>query len=82
MNFEILPKPPKQRSATTPWPFWPLKLKTSSSHEEGCERDWLIQTKEAVLDENQELKAIKKAELISEMRSKGVVVPADLDRTV
>ena len=59
VNFEILPKPPKQRSATTPWPFWPLKLKTSSSHEEGCERDWLIQTKEAVLDENQELKAIK-----------------------
>ena len=43
-NFEIMPKPPGHRSPTTPWPYWPLQLKTSSSHEEGCNRGigWLI----------------------------------------
>jgi glutamate synthase (NADPH/NADH) small chain len=49
-NFEIMPKPPMHRSESTPWPFWPLKLKTSSSHEEGCDRNWLISTKEFVTD--------------------------------
>ncbi|MDA8596002.1 glutamate synthase subunit beta [Flavobacteriaceae bacterium] len=58
-NFEIMPKPPKERSPQTPWPYWPLQLKTSSSHEEGCERDWLINTKEAILDEDGNLKALK-----------------------
>ncbi len=50
-NFEIMPKPPLARSETTPWPFWPLQLKTSSSHEEGCERNWLINTKEFITNE-------------------------------
>lgn len=58
-NFEIMPKPPGHRSPTTPWPFWPLKLKTSSSHEEGVERNWLINTKEFVKDENGKLTALK-----------------------
>ncbi len=58
-NFEIMPKPPVNRSETTPWPFWPLKLKTSSSHEEGCDRNWLISTKEFIADENGNLKALK-----------------------
>ncbi|MBL4746432.1 MAG: glutamate synthase subunit beta [Flavobacteriaceae bacterium] len=44
-NFEIMPKPPGDRAETTPWPFWPLQLKTSTSHEEGCDRNWLISTK-------------------------------------
>ncbi len=35
VNFEILPKPPKQRSNENPWPYWPFTLKSSSSHEEG-----------------------------------------------
>lgn len=58
-NFEILPKPPKERSETTPWPFWPLKLKTSTSHEEGCERNWLIFTKEFITDKLGNLTALK-----------------------
>ncbi|HEY9169033.1 MAG TPA: glutamate synthase subunit beta [Lutibacter sp.] len=58
-NFEIMPKPPVNRSETTPWPFWPLKLKTSSSHEEGCDRNWLISTKEFIADEKGNLKALK-----------------------
>jgi glutamate synthase (NADPH/NADH) small chain len=62
-NFEILPKPPISRSETTPWPFWPLQLKTSSSHEEGCERNWLINTKEFIANENGELTALKTVEV-------------------
>ncbi len=58
-NFEIMPKPPLHRSPTTPWPFWPLQLKTSSSHEEGCERDWLINTKEFITNDKGELTALK-----------------------
>lgn len=58
-NFEILPKPPAHRSETTPWPFWPLQLKTSSSHEEGCTRNWLISTKEFITNEQNELVALK-----------------------
>lgn len=59
VNFEIMPKPPGHRSPTTPWPFWPLQLKTSSSHEEGVERNWLINTKEFIKDENNKLTALK-----------------------
>ena len=59
VNFEIMPKPPGHRSATTPWPFWPLQLKTSSSHVEGANRNWLINTKEFVKDEKGKLIALK-----------------------
>jgi len=59
VNFEIMPKPPGQRSASTPWPFWPLKLKTSSSHKEGVERNWLINTKEFIKDKEGKLIALK-----------------------
>lgn len=59
VNFEIMPKPPGYRSPTTPWPFWPLQLKTSSSHEEGVERNWLINTKEFIKDANGKLIALK-----------------------
>ena len=59
VNFEIMPKPPGERSASTPWPFWPLQLKTSSSHQEGVERNWLINTKEFVKDKNGKLTALK-----------------------
>lgn len=57
-NFEIMPKPPINRAESTPWPFWPLKLKTSSSHEEGCDRNWLISTKEFVTDAEGNLTAL------------------------
>ena len=58
-NFEIMPKPPGHRSASTPWPYWPLQIKTSSSHKEGCERNWLINTKEFVKDSEGKLTALK-----------------------
>jgi glutamate synthase (NADPH/NADH) small chain len=43
-NFEIMPRPPDERAASTPWPMWPLMLRTSSSHEEGGARDFSIST--------------------------------------
>ena len=66
-NFEILPKPPVGRSETTPWPFWPLQLKTSSSHEEGCNRNWLINTKEFISNEKGELVGLKTVEVAWKM---------------
>lgn len=44
-NFELLPKPPEGYNEKTPWPSWPMILRTSSSHEEGGDRDWSILTK-------------------------------------
>ncbi len=58
-NFEIMPKPPFNRHESTPWPFWPLQLKTSSSHKEGCDRNWLINTKEFMTNADGELIALK-----------------------
>jgi len=46
-QLEILPKPPEREYKSTTWPNWPLKLRTSSSQEEGCERDWAVLTKRA-----------------------------------
>ena len=43
-QFEIMPKPPDERSPSTPWPLWPLQLRSESSHEEGGLRDWSIGT--------------------------------------
>ena len=62
-NFEIMPKPPAERSESTPWPYWPLQLKTSSSHEEGCERNWLINTKEFLTNEKNELTGVVTVEV-------------------
>lgn len=44
-QLEILPKPPQERPPDTPWPMWPRIMRTSSSHEEGCERLWAVMTK-------------------------------------
>jgi glutamate synthase (NADPH/NADH) small chain len=43
-SFEIMPRPPEERATITPWPQWPLMLRTSSSHEEGGTRDWSVST--------------------------------------
>ena len=45
-QIEIMPMPPETRDESTPWPNWPMQLRTSSSHEEGCDRNWSINTKE------------------------------------
>ncbi len=58
-NFEILPIPPESRTIENPWPFWPFTLKTSSSHEEGVNRNWSIQTKEFIKDSNGKLIGLK-----------------------
>jgi len=50
-QIEILPKPSLERSVGNPWPYWANTLRTSSSHEEGCERFWLLNTKRLLGDE-------------------------------
>jgi glutamate synthase (NADPH/NADH) small chain len=57
-QFEVLPLPPEQEDKATTWPYWPYKLRTSSSHQEGCERVFAISTKE-YLGEKGKLKAIR-----------------------
>lgn len=44
-QLEIMPRPPEQEDKALTWPEWPMRLRTSSSHEEGCERDWAVSTK-------------------------------------
>ena len=66
-QFELLPQPPdlgkyprrKERPAGSPWPLWPQMLRTSSSHEEGCRREWGILTKEFVGDDQCRLRSLK-----------------------
>jgi len=58
-QFELLPKPPADRSAIMPWPTYPMILKTTTSHEEGVERQWATATKEFVGDGKGNLKALK-----------------------
>jgi glutamate synthase (NADPH/NADH) small chain len=45
-QFELLPQPPEHENKPLVWPYWPMKLRTSTSHEEGCQRDWAVQTRE------------------------------------
>jgi glutamate synthase (NADPH/NADH) small chain len=47
-QFEVMPQPPEHEDKPLVWPYWPLKLRTSSSHEEGCEREFAISTKEFI----------------------------------
>ncbi|MEZ5742017.1 MAG: glutamate synthase subunit beta [Burkholderiaceae bacterium] len=44
-QFELMPQPPEEEDKPLTWPYWPIKLRSSSSHEEGCERDWSVTTK-------------------------------------
>ena len=62
-QFELLPQPPKDRTSFMPWPTYPMILKTTSSHEEGCERQWAMATKEFIGDEKGNLQALKIAQL-------------------
>jgi glutamate synthase (NADPH) small chain len=55
-QIEILPKPPDKREKNNPWPYWPNTLRSSSSHDEGCERRWSLSTKRFIGDENGNLK--------------------------
>ncbi len=62
-QFELLPKPSAERTKQMPWPMYAAVLKTTSSHEEGCERKWGISTKEFIADANGQLKALKVADV-------------------
>lgn len=62
-QFELMPKPPETRTASMPWPSYPMLLKTTSSHEEGAQRHWAIATKAFVGDANGQLKALKVVDL-------------------
>jgi glutamate synthase (NADPH) small chain len=62
-QFELLPKPPADRAPHMPWPTYPMVLKTTTSHEEGCERHWAVATKEFVGDGKGNLKALKVVDL-------------------
>jgi glutamate synthase (NADPH) small chain len=62
-QFELLPQPPKDRTPFMPWPTYPMILKTTSSHEEGCERQWAMATKEFIGDEKGNLTALKIVQL-------------------
>lgn len=61
-QIELLTKPPKERDPLN-WPNWPMILRTSSSHEEGCEREWSILTKRFIGDEQGQLKALELVEI-------------------
>ncbi len=62
-QFELLPKPPESRVSHMPWPTYPMTLKTSTSHEEGCDRMWAITTKAFIGDDQGNLKALKISDL-------------------
>ncbi len=82
-QFELLPQPPEHENISLVWPYWPIRMRTSSSHEEGCSRDWSIATKEFI-GKNGKLSAIKCVRLewqggkMAEVAGSEFSIPADL----
>lgn len=70
-QFELMVQPPAERNENMPWPTYPMILKTTSSHEEGCERYWGINTKEFLGNEKGELRAIKVTDVSWELDASG-----------
>jgi glutamate synthase (NADPH/NADH) small chain len=64
-QFEILPRPPDLRDASTPWPTWPWMMRTSSAHEEGCERVFAVNTECFLDDGNGSVRALRAHEVRS-----------------
>ncbi|MGH4117551.1 glutamate synthase subunit beta [Clostridium sp.] len=60
VQLEIMPKPPVERDMTMPWPTYPLTLKTTTSHEEGCTREWCVSTKKIIGEKD----AVKKLQCV------------------
>lgn len=86
-QFELMPMPPEQENKPLVWPYWPIKLRTSSSHEEGCEREFAIATKEFIGGEGKEkgqVKALKSVRVewqngkMVEVAGSEQVIPADM----
>lgn len=82
-QFELMPRPPEKENKELVWPNWPLKMRTSSSHEEGANRDWSVTTKE-LIGENGKVVALKGARVewkdgkMSEVAGSEFTIPADL----
>jgi glutamate synthase (NADPH/NADH) small chain len=82
-QFELMPMPPDEENKPLVWPYWPTKLRTSSSHEEGCEREFAIATKEFI-GEGGKLKALKAVRVewqgakMVEVTGSEEVIPAEL----
>ena len=70
-QIEIMPKPPVGQNPATPWPNWPVILKTTSSHEEGCDRRWLLNTNRFIGDEKGRVKAVEVEGVIWEPNPEG-----------
>ncbi len=79
-SIEILPKPPEKRTADNPWPYWATTLKTSSSHEEGCQRFWSLATKR-FLGENGKLTHAEVVEVTWEKDAAGSFVMKEIEGT-
>lgn len=62
-QIEIMPKPPVGDNPDTPWPYWPVVLKTSSSHEEGCDRRWLLDTRRFIGDDSGRVREVEVEEV-------------------
>ena len=82
-QFEVMPEPPVEENRPLTWPYWPLKLRTSSSHEEGCEREFAISTKEFLGADGQVtgLKTVRvewKDGKMAEVAGSEEVLPADM----
>ena len=83
-QFEVMSMPPEQEDKPLTWPYWPIKMRTSSSHEEGCKRDFGVATKELVSDGNGKVKALKAVRVewnggkMSEVAGSEFEIPADL----
>jgi glutamate synthase (NADPH) small chain len=82
-QFELMPEPPIEENRPMTWPYWPIKLRTSSSHEEGCDREFAISTKE-FLGEKGRVKGLKTVRVewkdgkMVEVAGSEQVLPADL----
>ena len=70
-QFELLPQPPAHRTERMPWPTYPMILKTTSSHEEGVQRQWATATKAFIGDEAGNLKALRIVDLQWKMKGDG-----------
>ncbi len=82
-QFEVMPRPPEQENKPLVWPNWPMKLRTSSSHEEGAQRDWAIATKEFIGSNGkvEKLRAVRvewKDGKMNEVTGSEFELPADL----
>jgi glutamate synthase (NADPH/NADH) small chain len=62
-QFELMPMPPENRTEHMPWPHYPMLLKTTSSHEEGCDRQWAVATKRFIADDSGKITSLETVEL-------------------